>query len=83
MNWNLGGGGVLNKNVVLLEKANEIEVPTEGELPELKGSGAKGNEVAANSGDEFDADEEEAMIQAAIEIETQEDKKRKGKNDKE
>lgn len=69
VNWNLDGSTMPKLNAVAEKK---VGVPTEGEESELKKESLKEDKVEVDSGDEFDADEEEAMIQATIEIEKQE-----------
>lgn len=69
VNWNLDGSMMPKVNTVAVKK---VGVPTEGEQSELNKESLKGDKVDLYSGDEFDADEEEAMIQAAIEIEKRE-----------
>lgn len=64
VNWNLDGSTMPKLNTAAVKK---VDVPTEGEQSELKK-----DKVEVDFGDEFDADEEEAMIQAAIEIEKRE-----------
>lgn len=56
------------KNNVPVKGTPEAGVPTEGEQTEL----SKGGQKLDKFEDGFDPDEEEAMVQAAIEVEKQE-----------
>lgn len=76
IDWDLGGSRVPKKNIMPLEKTQEKGVASERESQGLKG---KSVEFADKSGDEFDADEEEAMVQAVVEMEKQKEDKEQGK----
>lgn len=70
VNWNLDGSPIPKQ---IAAPVKGVGVPTEGEQSELTKEVPKVAIDTADAyfGDDFDADEEEAMIQAAIEIEKQ------------
>lgn len=71
VNWNLDGSAMTKQTAA---PVRGVGVPTKGEQSELNKESSKVaiDKADADFGDDFDADEEEAMIQAAIEIENQE-----------
>lgn len=80
INWNLDGSDAPIKNAVL-KKMDKINVSSGsgGQLSGPKEPSTQEDGVSGNFEDEFDADEEEAMVQAAMEIEKEEGEKEKRK----
>lgn len=72
VNWNLDGSTMVKQKNVPVKGTPGAGVPTEGEQTELSKGGQKLDKLDAEFGDAFDPDEEEAMVQAAIEIEKRE-----------